>query len=154
MKQSLGLEACHENTGSIGNGSCVGEAACFRNGCEEEDDGTFTCSLNEANVGDDSCIGYHACRRNTGTINIIENMDPGGSCSGESACEDNQGDIGKGSCLGDSSCAENFGHVGDGSWYVHLNETNLYIHACVLAALTSIFHSDTVKKMKLVPLMA
>ena len=94
MKQSLGFEACHENTGSIGNGSCVGEAACFRNGCEEEDDGTFTCSLNEANVGDDSCIGYHACRRNTGTINIIENMDSGGSCSGESACEDNQGDIG------------------------------------------------------------
>ena len=51
--KSYGLEACHENKGTIGDGSCIYDGSCFRN---------------KGNVTDGSCSGLRACLNNEGGI--------------------------------------------------------------------------------------
>ncbi len=100
----LALAAPPPAHAAIGEGSCVGDQACFQgpdnvgtNACV----GAQSCLQGPEEVGDSSCLGESVCSQASGTIGDD-------SCSGESGCRQGTHDIGNHSCHGYFACWQTY----------------------------------------------
>ena len=123
-----GLGVCVGNTGDIGDGSCIEEAACYNNGGDVESGsckGYEACLYNEGGIGKDSWYVHHfiVCQVQADVfesypilILIFSTLSIGDAFEGLGVCAKNTGDIGERSCLGPVACLFNEGDVGNDSW--------------------------------------
>ncbi len=107
----IGDEACFQNSGEVGADSCNGLESCYQNSGDVGADscnGLESCSQQAMEIGDGSCNGETACRQQ---MAMDPDIDGFGICPFDFPC----GSVGDNSCNGLDACFQNHGNVGNGS---------------------------------------